>query len=103
MRGQVLIIYWRDAKEMLRCPKNSSPGEGVIMVKSISIEYCNDWNYYPQAASLAEAIKKKLGVEAKLIKSGGGALEVMADNRLIFSKKKEHRFPQHQEILGKIE
>ena len=73
------------------------------MVKSISIEYCNDGNYYPQAASLAEAIKKNLGVEAKLIKSGGGAFEVMADNRLIFSKKKEYRFPEHQEILGKIE
>jgi selT/selW/selH-like putative selenoprotein len=40
---------------------------------------------------------------AKLIKSGGGAFEVMADNRLIFSKKKEHRFPEHPEILEKIE
>ncbi len=38
-----------------------------------------------------------------MIKSGGGVFEVMADNRLIFSKKKEHRFPEHQEILEKID
>jgi selT/selW/selH-like putative selenoprotein len=51
---------------------------------------------------LAEAIKKKSGVEAKLIKSGGGVFEVVADGTLIFSKKKEHRFPEHQEILEKL-
>jgi selT/selW/selH-like putative selenoprotein len=51
---------------------------------------------------LAEAIKKKSGVEAKLIKSGGGVFEVVADGKLIFSKKKEHRFPEHQEILEKL-
>jgi selT/selW/selH-like putative selenoprotein len=51
---------------------------------------------------LAEAIKKKAGVEAKLIKSGGGVFEVVADGKLIFSKKKEHRFPEHQEILEKL-
>ena len=73
------------------------------MVKSISIEYCNEWNYYPQAARLAEAIKKKLGVEPKLIKSGGGVFEVLADDKLIFSKRKEHRFPEHREVLEKIE
>ena len=38
-----------------------------------------------------------------MIKSGGGVFEVMADNRLIFSKKKEHRFPEHQEILEKMD
>jgi selT/selW/selH-like putative selenoprotein len=51
---------------------------------------------------LAEAIKKNSGIEAKLIKSGGGVFEVVADGKLIFSKKKEHRFPEHQEILEKL-
>jgi selT/selW/selH-like putative selenoprotein len=41
-------------------------------------------------------------VESKLVKSGGGVFEVMADGKLIFSKKKEHRFPAHQEILEKL-
>jgi len=41
-------------------------------------------------------------VEAKLIKSGGGVFEVVADGKLIFSKKEEHRFPDHAEIMEKI-
>jgi selT/selW/selH-like putative selenoprotein len=41
-------------------------------------------------------------VESKLIKSGGGVFEVMADGKLIFSKKKEHRFPEDQEILKQL-
>jgi selT/selW/selH-like putative selenoprotein len=43
-----------------------------------------------------------LGLEAKLIKSGGGVFEVMADKKLVFSRKKEHRFPEHQEILNSL-
>jgi len=43
-----------------------------------------------------------VGVKARLIKSGGGVFEVMADDKLIFSKKKENRFPDHEEILKKI-
>ncbi len=37
-----------------------------------------------------------------MIKSGGGVFEVVADGKLIFSKKKEHRFPENQEILEKL-
>ena len=37
-----------------------------------------------------------------MIKSGGGVFEVVADGKLIFSKKKEHRFPDHREILEKL-
>jgi selT/selW/selH-like putative selenoprotein len=43
-----------------------------------------------------------LGVEAKLVKSGGGVFEVMADKKLIFSKKKEHRFPEPQEVIESL-
>jgi len=41
-------------------------------------------------------------VECQLIKSGGGVFEVLADGKLIFSKEKEHRFPEHREILEKL-
>jgi selT/selW/selH-like putative selenoprotein len=51
---------------------------------------------------LAESIKKELGVEVQLIKSGGGVFEIMADQRRIFSKKKEHRFPEPGEILESL-
>ena len=60
------------------------------------------WNYYPKAASLAEAIKAETGLEAELIKSGGGAFEVVVDETLIFSKKKMGRFPAHEEILRSL-
>jgi selT/selW/selH-like putative selenoprotein len=48
---------------------------------------------------LAEALKKELNIEAELIKSGGGVFEVVADGKQIFSKKKEYRFPEHEEII----
>jgi len=41
-------------------------------------------------------------LEAKLIKSGGGVFEVTAGKKLVFSKKKENRFPEHQEILDSL-
>jgi len=40
-----------------------------------------------------------LGIEAEYIKSGGGVFEVVADEKLIFSKKKEYRFPRDEEII----
>jgi selT/selW/selH-like putative selenoprotein len=48
---------------------------------------------------LADVLKKELGITAELIKSGGGVFEVEADGKLVFSKKQEHRFPTHEEIL----
>ena len=38
-----------------------------------------------------------------MIKSGGGVFEITAAGKLIFSKKKEGRFPKHGEILEKLE
>jgi selT/selW/selH-like putative selenoprotein len=43
-----------------------------------------------------------LGLEAKLIKSGGGVFEVMADKKLVFSRKKEGRFPEHREVIESL-
>jgi len=41
-------------------------------------------------------------LDAKLIKSGGGVFEVMANKKLIFSKKEQHRFPEDQEVLESL-
>ncbi|RQW05855.1 MAG: SelT/SelW/SelH family protein [Calditrichaeota bacterium] len=48
---------------------------------------------------MAEAIEKEFGKKPELIKSGGGVFEIEVDGELIFSKKKEYRFPEHQEII----
>jgi selT/selW/selH-like putative selenoprotein len=49
---------------------------------------------------LAKALKDEMGIESELIKSGGGVFEIEADGKLIFSKKKEFRFPENQEVIN---
>jgi selT/selW/selH-like putative selenoprotein len=51
---------------------------------------------------LATELKRRLGIESTLIAGGGGVFDVTADGKLIFSKKKEKRFPEVQEILGAL-
>ncbi len=41
-------------------------------------------------------------VDVKFIKSSGGVFEVEKDGILIFSKKKEGRFPEHDEIINML-
>ena len=41
-------------------------------------------------------------MDAALKRSSGGVFEVSVDDRLIFSKKKEGRFPEDEEILGQL-
>lgn len=69
----------------------------------ISIEFCTAWNYEPQAARLAEALKGRYGIKTRLIKSAGGVFEVVKDGELIFSKKATGRFPENQEVFTKID
>ncbi len=56
----------------------------------------------PTAAGLAEAIKKKFHVQPKLIEGSGGVFDVHVNGAQIWSKHDIGRFPEHQEILGKI-
>ncbi|PKN63759.1 MAG: hypothetical protein CVU57_17640 [Deltaproteobacteria bacterium HGW-Deltaproteobacteria-15] len=51
---------------------------------------------------MAAAISKELGIEAELIQGKGGVFDVVVNDDLVFSKKKVHRFPQHEEILSKL-
>jgi selenoprotein W-related protein len=52
---------------------------------------------------LAKAIEHKYRVKPHLVKSGGGAFEVIVDGKKIFSKKETGRFPEHEEILKAID
>ncbi len=56
----------------------------------------------PTASSLAALIKKKFNMEPLLIEGANGVFEVTVDGDLIFSKKKEGRFPEDEEILGPL-
>ena len=52
---------------------------------------------------MAADLKEKYGVEAELIRSGGGVFEVVCDGTLVFSKKKLDRFPEHPEVFEAID
>jgi len=47
-------------------------------------------------------LEKEFGITPQLIRSGGGVFEVEADGILIFSKRKEYRFPSEKEIIAKL-
>jgi len=51
---------------------------------------------------LAGVIEKKFGVTPTLIKSGGGAFEVTANDELVFSKLAVGRFPEDEEIISAL-
>ena len=72
----------------------------------IGITYCNKWNYLPKAASLATKLLDKYGnsiVKLTLIPSYGGVYEITKNDHLIFSKKKEGRFPELDEVFSLID
>jgi selT/selW/selH-like putative selenoprotein len=51
---------------------------------------------------LAAELKQHRGVDSKLTPGSGGEFEVSVDGRLVFSKRKERRFPELEEILSQL-
>ncbi len=51
----------------------------------------------------AELHKKLPDVEVKLVPGEKGIFDVFADDRLVFSKHREKRFPTHEEILEALQ
>ncbi|MDG2358019.1 MAG: Rdx family protein [Planctomycetaceae bacterium] len=47
-------------------------------------------------------MRKAKGVEAELIKGGGGVFDVVLDGALIYSKHETDRFPTDDEILSQL-
>lgn len=74
--------------------------------KTVSIEFCSMWGYFPKAVSLTDELYNNFKgsvSDFKLIPSGGGVFEVAVDGQLIFSKKELKRFPDDQEISQLID
>ena len=68
----------------------------------IDIHYCQEWNYKPKAAGLAEELYKAVGVEADLFPGSNGIFDVIVDGDQVFSKYKAGRFPEPGEVAGII-
>ena len=47
-------------------------------------------------------IQEARGVEAELVRGGGGVFDVVVDGKLIYSKHQTGRFPDPEEILAKL-
>lgn len=71
----------------------------------LTIEYCTSWGYLARAVGLSRKIlgefKNNLS-ELRLIPSSGGVYEIRLDDKLIFSKKVENRYPESDEIIALI-
>jgi len=52
---------------------------------------------------LAAELKKRLGIDSKLIPGGGGVFDVSVDGKVIFSKKAMGRYPDPEEIIGVLQ
>ena len=51
---------------------------------------------------MAAEIKKELGVDSQVVRGSGGIFDVSVDNKRIFSKHDEGRFPTEKEIVDKL-
>ena len=51
---------------------------------------------------MGDELKKDLGAEIELIAGSNGIFDVTVDNKLIFSKFTQKRFPDTEEIVGLI-
>ncbi len=64
----------------------------------ITITYCSEWNYLPNASSLEQEINQVYSADIELIAGSNGIFDIKVDGLEIFSKKNENRFPIPGEI-----
>ena len=48
---------------------------------------------------MRDIIKKRFKTNIDLVASSGGVFEITVDDKLVFSKKKEGRFPTDNELM----
>ena len=68
----------------------------------LEIHYCAQWNYEPEAASLAAELKENFNIEAELFAEGKGIFDIVLDNDVIYSKYDTGRFPEPGEVTRLI-
>ena len=71
-------------------------------IVNIEIYYCAPWGFESQAVSLADELRKTLGIEVKLIQGDDGIFDVILDKLRIFSRSETGRFPESGEIINKL-
>ena len=51
---------------------------------------------------MAAEIKKQFGIDSQVVRGSGGIFDVTVENKRIFSKHEEGRFPTEKEIIDKL-
>ena len=69
---------------------------------NVKIVYCVPCGYIGLATDLKKAIESKKDAKVILQGGAGGIMDIFVDGKLIFSKFKEGRKPQVDEILRMI-
>lgn len=69
---------------------------------TITIEYCTSWGYVAKAVGLSEELLREYKndiTKLELLPSSNGIFEVKLEDKVIFSKFKEDRYPEVGEII----
>jgi selenoprotein W-related protein len=48
---------------------------------------------------MAAKISEALGIEPELIEGRNGVFDIVADDKLVFSKHQVHRFPDEEDLI----
>jgi selenoprotein W-related protein len=75
-----------------------------MAITKIRIEYCGRCNFRPRAASLADTLKRKCGLDAELVEGSGGVFQVWADDQLLWDKQaRNDAFPNEAAMIDEVE
>lgn len=66
---------------------------------TVKIVYCKPCGYLPRATEMKVEIEKTLKLKVELEPGENGIYDVYNDDKLIFSKHKQLRFPVTEEII----
>ncbi len=70
----------------------------------VEITYCGEWNYLPEASSLAAAIEGRYDIKPLLTEGSGGIFTVLIGEKLAYNNRDEGgRFPTKEEIFNELE
>ena len=64
---------------------------------AIEIEYCEQWNYRPEADRVSAEIKSATGQDVTLVGGGGGIFEIRKEGESLWKKERGGEFPAEGE------
>ncbi|TSC89378.1 MAG: hypothetical protein G01um10145_535 [Microgenomates group bacterium Gr01-1014_5] len=71
------------------------------MTTKIKIKYCVPCGYLAKAEEFKKALEEK-GGEVELVEGDRGVFDVWVNDKLVFSKHEQGRYPEIEEITSKL-